>query len=130
MKLLKGIGAILAGFLVVVVLSTATDAILEALNIFPSPTSGVPFDVTWMIILALVYRTIYTILGGYVVAFIAPQPKMKYVIALAIIGTLAGVAGVVGTWGKGFGPAYYPILLAVLAFPSVYLGGMLKTRKK
>lgn len=126
----RTLGGIAAGFVVVVLLSTATDAILESLHVFPAPNSGVKFDVTWMIILALLYRTIYTILGGYVAALLAPKPKMRTVIILGILGTLAGLGGFIATLGQNLGPSYYPIMLVVLAFPSVWLGGWLKTRGK
>jgi ABC-type nickel/cobalt efflux system permease component RcnA len=39
-KLLKSIGAVFAGMLVVVILSTGTDLILEQCGIFPLPTNG------------------------------------------------------------------------------------------
>lgn len=127
-KLFKSIGAVLAGFVTVFVLSTVTDIILESLHIFPSPDKG--FFITWMIVLALVYRTVYTVLGGYVTARLAPDRPMRHVVVLATIGTLAAILGLVATWGKGLGPEWYPILLAILAFPSVWAGGKFFEVKK
>lgn len=37
---LKSIGAILAGFIMVVVLSIGTDSVLESVGIFPPPGTG------------------------------------------------------------------------------------------
>jgi hypothetical protein len=127
MSTLKSIGAVLAGFLIVVILSTATDTILEALGIFPPPTEGL--FVTWMLVLAFVYRTIYTILGGYVTAALAPANPTKHVTILGIIGTIMGCVGIyVGAVLYTLSPIWYPIALAVAAFPSVWLGGKLKTK--
>jgi hypothetical protein len=127
MTTLKSIGAVLAGFLIVVIFSTLTDTILEKAGIFPPPTEGL--FVTWMLALALAYRTVYTIVGGYVTAALAPANPSKHVTILGIIGTVMGCIGIyVGVVLFTLSPMWYPIALAVLAFPSVWLGGRLKTR--
>lgn len=120
----KSIGAVLAGFVLVVVLSIVTDMILEAAGIFPSPTEGL--FITWMLVLALFYRTVYTVLAGYVTAALALTNPKRHVMILGIIGTLAGVGGVVAGWTLS--QHWYPIALAVLAYPSVWLGGKLKIK--
>jgi hypothetical protein len=124
--MLKSIWAVVAGFLTVVVFSMGTDKVLEATGIFPPP-SDMGLFVPWMLAFALVYRTIYTVLGGYVTAWLAPQNPMKHVWVLAILGQLGGIMGVVAGWNLS--AHWYPIALAVLAIPSVWLGGYLRTRK-
>jgi len=124
MNYLKSIGAVLAGFITVVVLSMATDFVLEALGIFPPQSAGIYSG--GLLAVALLYRTIYTILGGYVTAWLAPHSRMKHVWALAILGQLGGIAGVAAGWNLS--AHWYPIALAVLAIPSVYLGGWLYMR--
>jgi hypothetical protein len=114
-----------AGFLTVVVLSMGTDAALEHLGIFPPVSDGL--FVTWMLALALAYRTAYTVLGGYVTARLAPQNPMKHVWVLAVLGQIGGIAGVVGGWNLS--AHWYPIAIAVLAIPSVWLGGWLQARR-
>lgn len=127
-KSLKSIGAVLTGFVTVFILSVVTDLVLEKLGVFPPITEGL--FVTWMLVLALAYRTAYTVLGGYVTATLAPQRALKHVFILASIGTVAAIVGLVATWGKGLGPEWYPIALALLAFPSVWLGGKLNAKSK
>ena len=126
MNILKGIGAILAGLVFIVVTHTATDFVLEALGIFPPPQEGL--HITWMVVLATVYRTIFTIGGGYVTAALAPLPRMRYVLILGLLGLVMGTLGAIITIPMKLGPAWYPIALALLALPSVWLGGKLKTK--
>ncbi len=122
MNTLKSIGSVIAGFLVVVVLSIVTDIILEGAGIFPPAAEGL--FVTWMLALALFYRTVYTITGGYVTAKLAPSNPKKHVMILGIIGTVAGILGIVAGWNLS--SHWYPIALAVLAYPSVWLGGKMR----
>ena len=126
MNILKGIGAVLAGIVFIVVTHTATDFALEALGIFTPPEQG--FHTTWMVVTATIYRSLYTVAGGYITAALAPNPPMRYVMILGIFGTVAGTLAAIVTIPMGLGPAWYPIALAVLALPCVWLGGKLKTR--
>lgn len=127
MKMVKSIWAVVAGFLTVVVLSVATDAVLEGIGFFPPATQPEAYE-SWMLFLALVYRTVFTVFGGFVAAKLAPSKPMNHVIVLAVIGTIAGIGGVVAGWNLS--ENWYPIALAVLAFPSVYYGGKLGVKKK
>lgn len=123
---LKSAGAVVAGFAVVVVLSTLTDFILESAGILP-PVSEQGLYVTWMLALALAYRIAYTVLGGYVTAWLAPSSPNKHVWILAGIGQLGGIAGVIAGWNLS--SHWYPIAIAVTAIPCVLLGGWLRTRQ-
>jgi hypothetical protein len=125
-NVLKGVGAILAGFVFIVVTHTATDSVLEKLGIFPAPEQG--FHTTWMVVTATIYRSIYTIAGGYITAALAPDPPMRYVVILGLIGLAVGTLAAIATIPMKLGPAWYPIALAVLALPSVWLGGKLRTK--
>ena len=122
----RSIGAVFGGFLTVVIFSVGTDAILEFIGIFPPPDQG--FFITWMLVVALMYRSIYTVAGGYVTARLSPVNPMKHVKILASIGTAAGVAGVYIGWDLS--QHWYPIALAITAFPLTWLGGWLKTREQ
>ena len=119
----KSIGAIFAGFLVVVVLSIATDAILEATGVFGPPSQGL--FTLWMILLAIAYRTIFTVAGGYVAAMLAPSRPMRHAVILGILGTVIGTLAAIATIPINLSPAWYPIALAVLALPSSWFGGKL-----
>lgn len=122
-RLLRSTGAILAGFVTVAVLSTATDAVLHAVNFYPNDgTAGSDAQLG----LALAYRTVFTVLGGAIAAWLAPVNRLRHAVILGAIGTLAATAGAITMWSTGHN--WYPILLAVLAAPSTALGGWLFTR--
>ncbi|HEY9010407.1 MAG TPA: hypothetical protein VIN06_05270 [Devosia sp.] len=121
---LRSVGAVVAGFATVVVLSTATDAVLHSSGIYP------PLDQpqgTWTLAVALAYRTLFTVAGGYLTAMLAPRKGMKHAVVLGAIGTLAAMAGMIAMWS--YGEHWYPIALTVLALPSTWLGGYLRTRR-
>ena len=121
----KSIWAVVAGFLTVVILSTLTDFLLESLKIF-TPIGQGPMA-TWMLVVAFIYRSIYTVLGGYITARLAPNRPMRHAIILGIIGIAAGAVGVVVGWNLS--EHWYPIALVVFALPCTWLGGRLKAGK-
>jgi hypothetical protein len=116
--------AVLAGLLIVVILSIATDEVMHATGIIPPGAMWNP----WHNALALAYRSIFTVAGGYATARLAPRARMTHVVILALIGTAAGIAGVIATAGMNLGPRWYPIALAVTAFPLTWAGGWLYLR--
>ncbi len=119
-NILKSIGAVIAGFVTVAALSILTDRVLETTGVLPPPTTPEAY-VTWMLVLAFLYRSAYTVLGGYVVAKLAPQNPMKHVIALMVVGGISGVLGAVAAWS--FGHHWYPVLLAITGPFLVLFGG-------
>ena len=125
-NVLKGIFAILAGMIFIVVSHTGTDFVLESLGIFTPRSQG--FHTTWMVVTATIYRSIYTVAGGYITAALAPTPKMRYVVILGIIGIAAGTVGAIVAIPLEIAPIWYPIALIVLALPCVWLGGKLRTK--
>ncbi len=125
---LRSVLSVIAGFLAVAILSTLTDFILENTGIFPSyaiqMANGSP---VWVLVTALIYRSVYAFLGGFITAKLSPSNPMKHVMVLAIIGTLGGVAGVINGWA--YGNQWYPIDLAVTAYPLVWYGGELGKKR-
>jgi MFS family permease len=122
MKKLKSIGAVLGGFVVVAILSVVTDAILERVGIFPPQTTPEAYA-QWMLAVALAYRSVFTILGGYLTARWAPSNPGKHVFVLMILGLIGGVLGAAANWNLG--NHWYPVALAVTGPLFVLLGGKL-----
>jgi peptidoglycan/LPS O-acetylase OafA/YrhL len=126
-RVLRSIGAVLAGFFSTFILSIATDVGLHAAGVFPpwgQPMSDALF------VLATAYRIVYTVVGGYITARLAPNRPIKHALILGIVGLFAAIAGTVATWNKGpeFGPKWYPLALIVTALPCVWAGGKLAQR--
>ena len=118
----RSILAVFAGFVAVVVLSLGTDQVLHVLQVYPH--WGEPIYDTGLNALALSYRIIYTLLGGFITARLAPRAPMRHVMILAVIGVAAGTAGAIAAITQAdFGPNGYPIAIAVTAYPCTWLGG-------
>lgn len=125
MKRGKGIRAVVAGFLTVVVLSVVTDFFLESFGLFP-PQSEPGEYTAGMLTVALIYRCVYTVGGGYVAARLAPNQPMRHAVILGFVGIAAGAVGVVVTWNLT-PHHWYPVALVVTALPCTWLGGRLRT---
>jgi hypothetical protein len=126
MNALKGIGAVLAGIIFIVVSHTATDLLLEKFGIFPPRSQGL--HITWMVVTATIYRSLFTIAGGYLTAALAPNRPMLYAVILGLFGIAASTAGAIVMIPLNLGPTWYPIALVVLALPCTWLGGKLRAR--
>ncbi|HSI19651.1 MAG TPA: hypothetical protein VK980_17930 [Sphingomonas sp.] len=120
MTIIRSIGAVAAGIVTVVALSTGTDFVLEHSIL---PEMNTPAASPRLLALALAYRVIYGALGGYVTARLAPARPMMHATILGVIGTVLGVLGIVVMWR--FGSHWYPIALAVLAVPQTLAGARL-----
>ena len=107
----------------IVISHTGTDFVLEKLGIFTQPNEG--FHTIWMVVTATIYRCLYTVVGGYIAAALAPEPRMTFVLILGLIGLGTSNLAAIATIPMGIAPAWYPIALAVTALPCVWLGGLL-----
>ena len=119
----RSIVALLAGFVVVVILSLGTDLALHAAGIFPSlgHTMSNP-----LFLLATVYRTLYAVVGSYITARLAPNRPMGHALLGGGIGLVGAVVGAVVTWNKDLGPHWYPLALVATALPCAWLGGRIR----
>ena len=126
-RLGRSIGALLAGMFVGIVLTIGTDIVLHAVGVFPPwGQSMVGFDRA--LLLATAYRTVFGIVGSYIIARLAPNRPMQHALVGGLVGLVASIAGAAVTWNKGpaFGPHWYPLALIVLAMPQAWLGGKLR----
>ena len=121
---LKNVWAVVTGILVGVFLSLFTDFILEKIGVFPDPSKGL--FVTWMLILATIYRSIYTGLGGYTTAVLSATNPKRNVWILGSIALAVNFIAIIATWNMNLGPHWYPIALTILALPSALIGGWLR----
>jgi hypothetical protein len=123
----RSIGAILAGFAFVIILSLGTDEVLHIARVFPPwGASMIGFD--GALLLATAYRILFGIAGSYVTARLAPDRPMQHAMVGGVVGFALSIAGGVATWNKGpaFGPHWYPLALIVTALPTAWAGGKLR----
>jgi drug/metabolite transporter (DMT)-like permease len=120
--------ALAAGLLVGVILSLGTDQILHVLKIYP-PWGQTMSD--GLFLLATAYRVVYTILGSYVAARLAPDRPMWHAMVLGVVGLIVSIAGAVATWNTvpSVGPHWYALLIAAISIPCAWLGGMIRERQ-
>ena len=124
-RILRRIGAVLAGMLAVIILSIATDMVMHATGVFPplgEPMSDALF------LLATAYRIVYGVAGGYIAARLAPDRPMQHALVYGAIGLVVSIAGALATWNAGpaFGPRWYPLTLVATAMPCAWAGGRLR----
>jgi hypothetical protein len=128
-NLWRSTGAVVLGFLAVVVLSLGTDEALHLLKVYPP--WGKPMFEPRLNLLALSYRIVYSVMGSYIAARFAPRNPMRHALILGAIGFVLSVPGVIFiTTHTDLGPAWYPISLAVTALPCAWLGGVLYQRRQ
>lgn len=127
-RLWRSIVAVFAGMAAVIVLSLGTDEMLQVAGVFPPPGNAMPEP--GLNLLALLYRCVYSILGAYITATLAPRNPLRHVGIFALIGFTLGTAGAIVTIPMNLGPAWYPILLALSAPPCAWLGWWLYRSQK
>ena len=72
-RLGRSIAAIFLGFLAVVVLSLGADEVLHILRVYPP--WGEPMYQPGLNLLALSYRAVFTLVGGYLTSLLAPHSR-------------------------------------------------------
>lgn len=119
----RSILALLAGFIVNVMLSLGTDFALQAMGVLPLLGRGTMNDSQSAI--AASYRTLFGVFSSYIVARLAPRRPLEHALLGAAIGIMLATVGAVATWNKSLGPHWYPLSLIVLALPTGWVGARL-----
>ncbi len=124
-RALRSIGAVVAGMIAGAVLAIGTDLVLHATRVFPP--WGQPVGDA-LLLLATAYRTVYSVVGSYIAARLAPNRPMRHALGLGVVGLVVSTVGAVVTWNRGaaFGPHWYPVALIALAMPCAWVGGRLR----
>ena len=117
----RRIGAVLAGLLAIIVLSTATDMVLHATGVYP-PFGARMADALFL--LAMAYRIVYGVAGSYIAARLAPDRPMQHAVALGAVGLVVSTAGAVAMWDAG--PAWFNLGLVATVLPCAWAGGRLR----
>lgn len=119
-RTLRSIGAVAAGLLAIVLLSTAADAVLHATGVYP------PFPermADGLFALATAYRVVFGVAGCWLTARLAPRNAMRHALVLGGIGTVLATAGAAAMWA--YGPAWYSLAVVGMSFPCAWAGARL-----
>jgi len=121
----RSVAALLAGFVVVLILSLGTDVVLHATGVFPKLGQAMSNP---LFFLATAYRSVYAIIGSYITARVAPYKPMQHALVGGLIGLVLSIVGALVTWNKPeLGPHWYPLALVVTALPCAWIGGRIRT---
>jgi hypothetical protein len=122
--------AVFAGLLANVVLSSATDLLMVAVGVFPPLSEfGRPESFSdSMLLLALVYRIFFGVLGCYLTARLAPKRSMAHALVLGTIGVVVGVIGAIATWDTW--TQWYSLAIIAVPLPSAWLGAWILQRSR
>jgi hypothetical protein len=120
-RVLRRVGAVLAGFLAIAILSTATDTALHATGVFPP--FGQPMGDA-LFVLATAYRIVYGVAGSYLTARLAPDRPLQHALALGVVGLIVSIGGAMAAWDLG--PAWYSLAVIAIAIPCAWVGGRLR----
>jgi hypothetical protein len=122
----RSVLAVAAAIVANTALSLAVDQLLHVLGVYPP--WGQPMYEPALNLLALAYRLVLGVAAGYLVARLAPSAPMRHAVILGVIATALGTLGVIAALTQDLGPAWYPIALAVLAYPTVRIGAAWQQR--
>lgn len=121
----RSIAAIVIAFFAVAILSLAVDQLLHVLHVYPP--WGQPMWEPSLNLLALGYRIVFTIAGGFIAARLAPHAPVRHAVILGMIGLVPAIAGaIVGITRGDLGPSWYPIALVIVSVPCTWIGGLLE----
>jgi hypothetical protein len=121
--MLRMIGAVVAGYVVIGVLIAATDQAFAALI---QGFSSMAMPPAYYFASSVVTDTAYSIGGGYLCALIARAQARIAAIGLMVFGELVGLASTVYLWKTV--PHWYSFALLILYPPAVWAGSMLRRR--
>jgi uncharacterized membrane protein len=125
----RSTGAVVLGFVAVVLLSLGTDEVLHLLKVYP-PWGQPMFDPR-LNLLALSYRIVYSVIGSYIAARFAPRNPMRHAMVLGVVGFILSVPGVIFIiTHRELGPVWYPVAIVITALPCAWIGGLLYQRKQ
>ena len=124
---LRSVLAVFAGFLAIVVSTTAIDVVLHATHVFPPWGEANPDS---LLALATAYRIVCSIGGCYLAARLAPDRPMQHALALGIVGVVVSLVAALATWNAGpaFANHWYPLALVAVSLPCAWVGGRLEAQ--
>ena len=116
----KSVGAVLGGLIFIVITSTVTDALLENAGVLPQDNL---FVGPGLILTVLGYRAVFSLVGCYLTARLAPRKPMAHALSLGVIGVIFSAAGTIAM--ADLRSAWSGWKMTALTMPIAWLGAKL-----
>ena len=124
---LRSVGAVVAGSGVWTVLWLVTNGVLAAL--FPAVWGpGVRLANPLILLLIIGYSVVFSVLAGWVTAWVAGRREAAHAAALGVLQTAFGLAVTAGIYDTA--PLWYHGVFVALLLPGNVLGARLRLRQK
>lgn len=121
--MLRSIGVVLFGFVLIGALSFGADAVLKSSIPDAFDASG-RVQSTSVLLLVMAYVGLFATSGCYLTARLAPARPMLHALVLGALGLAFNVAGTIALWDTA--PAWYHLASLALVMPYAWLGGRLR----
>jgi len=115
------IGSVVAGLATSTVLSTVTHEVLHLCGVFPPVFK--PIFETRLVIISLIYHSIYAVTGAFITAWLARDKARKAVFFLGSKEAIMWLIGTVLLWKHA--PVWFNVTKALIGIPLALLGGKL-----
>lgn len=124
--MLRSIGAVAAGFVVIFLLATGTDlALKSALPAMYGPGGRV--DSVALLLASNLYVFVFATFGCWLTARLAPARPMFHALVLGALGLVFNVIGSAVMWDVA--PVWYHAVGLAMTLPAAWLGGWIRERQ-
>jgi hypothetical protein len=122
----KSVWPIIAGFLLLAVLSVGADMILR--SFFPKAfgRSEAPLGALASLV-TMFYASAFGVVSSYLTATLAPCRPVMHALALGGIVFLFALGGLVGSWHRA--PAWFNVGFLAIVLAAAWLGGIIRARQ-
>jgi len=121
--MLRSIGAIVFGFILIGVLAFGTD-FLQRQTFADAYSATGRVESVAMLTLTLAYVFVFAVIGCYLTARLAPHSPMRHALILGALGLVFNIVGTVTQWHTA--PTWYHVVALTLVMPAAWLGGRLR----
>jgi len=122
-NVLRSLGAVILGFVLIAALSTVSDAVLESIGAIPKGKLPV-YGAETTLIGILAYRAVFSIAGCFLTAKLAPSRPLIHALILGALGMTVSLLGSLAM--PSAAPLWFNATLVAMALPLAWLGGTLE----
>ena len=124
--IVRSILAVVAGFVLIVVLSFGADFVLRTAAPQAFGPAGNTHDPA-MLVAVMGYVLLFVVLGSFVTGWLAPARPLRHALILGVLGLLLTLIPTVMFWRDT--PAWYHFGVLVAILPAAWLGGTVRERQ-